>query len=85
MGQSGIARAWHGSETDSKAVELRRYAWYCQAKEWNCNDEFSTAKAKQSVTVNRGAMAKWSGATSRDRMARNRADMLRKQIWRKEK
>lgn len=85
MGQSGIARAWRGSETDSKAVELRRYAWCCQAKECNCNDECSTAKAKQSVTVNRGAKAKRSGATKRDGMAGNRADMLRKQIWRKEK
>lgn len=55
------------------------------AKQWNCEDMRGTAKAKQSVTVNRGAMAKGSSATSRDRMARNRADMFRKQIWRKEK
>lgn len=85
MGQSGIARAWHGSETDSKAAELRREVWHYQAKEWNCNDERSTAKAEQSVTVNRGIMAKRSGATNRDRLVGNRADMLRKQIWRKEK
>ena len=77
--------AWHGSETDSKAVEFRGYAWCRKAKEWNCNDEFSAAKAKQSVTVNRGAMAKRSGTTSHDRMERNRAHMRRKQIWRKEK
>lgn len=48
MGQSGIARAWHGSETDSKAVELRGYALCRKAKERNCNDQLSTAKTKQS-------------------------------------
>ena len=60
MGQSGIARAWHGSETDSKAVELRGYAWCRKAKEWNCNDEFSTAKAKQSG-AERGIEPLWNG------------------------
>lgn len=56
MGQSGIARAWHGSETDSKAVELRGYAWCRKAKKWTCNDQLSTAKEKRSGAWHRTVM-----------------------------